>query len=141
MIAEGTYQNGEVLSAKIDDSGYQNALVAVFECAVTDNDGTNHSVACKHQLEGEYDYITKAVFELVGLSWPDGVRDMSPAVGKRVPIKIKHKPGKKGGMFVNAYIAASTTKPGTPAGDAALEGFIARAKASANDDEDRPIPF
>jgi len=139
LIAEGTYQDCEVLAAKIDDSGYQNALVLALETAVTAN-GETHAVLCRHALEGEWAHITEAVFKLLGLAWPDGVRDVSPVVGQRVPVKVKHKTDKRGNVHANGYVAVATGgKPATPQ---ALESFIARTKPSdaISEFEDAP-PF
>jgi hypothetical protein len=103
--------------------GYQGKLVAEFECEFKSGDET-YTVTCKHDLEGEFSKATQSAFEMVGLAWPGGVRDMSVAVGAEVEIRVKHN-SKNGKQYVNAYINAPYSKPAPPN---KIESFIARTK-------------
>jgi len=92
-------------------------------------------VTCTHSLEGDWGHLGREVMEHLELTYPDDAALLNKAKGKRVSVKVKHKEGRNGQTFVNAYIQTGKQARPEPAADDAVKAKIEELKIASN------IPF
>lgn len=129
--AAGKFKGRIIATAFEQDNQEQDGLVLLFTVKLDDGE----QVECRHRTHGPYQHICKGIIKALGLEWPKGILDIDSLVGTEVPVSIKHKPGKSGNVFVNAYLdlGGSGNAPAAP-------DFVASAvaKMTGGDDE---LPF
>ena len=136
-IAEG-YYTGKIQKAYLsafDDTEAE--LVMVFVVELKGARAGGEEVTSRVRCGGNYPDIAKGVAELLGLAWPDGLKEIESTVGQDVPIRIKHKTANNGTVYVNAYI--QTKRSGDTVLDAgkAIKMIRALSGKPAGDD----VPF
>ena len=75
--------------------------------------------------------------ETLLIDWPDGLETISETVGMVCRVKIKHKEGRNGQTFENAYIETQRSD-GEPASPDQIKEGIAKLK-DTNKPDDRPF--
>jgi len=129
MHAAGTF-TGKIIGTEFEQDGQEaDGLVLVFHVKLDDGE----EVTCKHRTHGPYAHICKGIIGALGLAWPAGVLDIDSLVGTEVPIRIKHKAGKNGNVFVNSYIdlGGGGNAPATPN---FVKAAVAKMAEAAPDD-------
>lgn len=116
-IAEG-YYTGKIQNAYLsafDEN--ETELVMVFDVELQGDRAGGEMVIAKSRTKGDYPGIAVGVAAMLGLDWPGDLENIESAIGKDVPIRIKHKTADNGTVYVNAYIQTprrNTPKPLTP---------------------------
>lgn len=132
MIEEG-YYDAKVVSAHVEvDDRNDNELVLSLNVRLE----TGETVTCRHRTGGEYGHIGRKVAESFDLVWPDGLESIGTVAGRECRVKIKHKEGRNGQVFENAYIVVA--RESEPATIEQLKAGIAKLK---NAEKDSEIPF
>jgi hypothetical protein len=130
------YYDGEVCEAYVGEDS-----LGVRCCFLVGLEGGPETVTCKHSAEGQYSDTTKDVFALLGLDWPDGMRDMAPAIGKKVRVSVKTKSGNRGGSFTNAYIVTGKGAGDTKRLEPGRVGSLVVKLGGKPVGEEEDIPF
>jgi hypothetical protein len=130
------YYDGEVAMAYVGEDSL--GVRVCFDVAL---EGGPEIVTCKHSAEGQYSDSTKDVFALLGLAWPDAMRDLSGAVGKKVRISVKTKAGNRGGSFTNSYIMTGKNTGELKKLETSKVGALVVKLGGTAGPDDEDIPF
>ena len=138
-VPEG-YYDGTITAATVDAEGDGDDLVLVWSARL----GTGDIVDCRHRTTGDYAHVTREVAEHLGLEWPYGISNIESTVGKDVRVRVKHKTGKSGGKFVNAYIITGKARSNTATSNQMrlkLDELAQRDGVPLKPLDDNEIPF
>jgi hypothetical protein len=125
---------GRIISTEFEQDGQEpDGLVLVFTVKLDDGE----IVTCKHRTHGKFSHICKNIITALDLSWPKGVLEIDSLVGREVPVSLKHKDGKSGNVFVNAYLDLGGG--GNAPADKELAAKLVAKMSGEVDDSD--IPF
>lgn len=136
-LVPGGYYDGEIVEGRLEVDQQNDGLVMCFDVAL----GGDQAVTCRHRTTGEYAHIAQEVADYLGMEWPKGLREIAQQKGKKVRVYVKHKIGRTGATFVNAYISTPRTG-GVPATldeiNARLAKLAGETVPGLNDDN---VPF
>jgi len=112
MIEEG-YYDATIVNAHVEvDEKNDGELVLSFNVRLEGAEGV--LVTCRHRTGGEYGHIGRKVAETLGIDWPNGLETIGDVAGTKCRVHIKHKEGRDGRVFENAYIVVPReSKPAT----------------------------
>ena len=125
---------GRIIGARLETRKGSDDLDMAFDVQLENGE----HVTAKHATAGEWGHIGQAVceevLELKG-DWPTCLHNLEDAIGKDVPIKVKHNVS-KGQTYVNAYI--QTPGGSEPATEEQIAAAVAKLSGKKADDN---IPF
>ena len=127
MIEEGIYE-AKIVNARVEvDEKLGGELSLAFNLLLENGS----QVTARHRTGGEWGHIGRDVAESLGVKWPDGLETIHETAGKSCQVKIKHKEGRNGQTFENAYIhiARGNREPAT---EDQVKAGIAKLKKDDN---------